>query len=339
MPTNEVFRYAEILEGIACSSPALPAAGGPVRYGNLTGVALGAEGEGGNPALQCTVDFGLRVWDLSVIDTVGGGIATGDVLFLQDGAPATIDNLSTGYFFGFALETVGAGLTATIRVLHVPSPAAGALGAGTVGTNNLAANCLSAAAAGRGKMQDGFFDAATALAKFAADSITNAVLLDAVQNGAFVADAATRALFADDFVTEAKINDGELTGNVVAEVADANVIGGLPVLHRINIAGGAAGNTDVVLTHKTRIIDVWAVHTGGAGEAGDTIQVLSVLGGAITDAMSWAGADAAIVRAASIDDANHEVAAGDTLRVTTTDSDAGGDVGAGVVYALGIRVA
>lgn len=66
---------------------------------------------------------------------------------------------------------------------------------------------LEASAAGRARMADGFFDAATALAKFAADSLTNAVLLDAIQDGAFVADAATRALFADGFINAAKIAD------------------------------------------------------------------------------------------------------------------------------------
>ncbi len=129
-----------------------------------------------------------------------------------------------------------------------------------------------------------------------------------------------------------------LGGTGVGNVADANVIGGIPVLHRINIAGGAAGNTDVLLTHKTRIIDAWAVHTGGAGEANDTLQVFNGAA-AITDALDWSGADTAIVRAGQIDDAAHEVAAGGTLRVTTTDDDAGGDVGAGVVYVLGVRVA
>lgn len=129
-----------------------------------------------------------------------------------------------------------------------------------------------------------------------------------------------------------------LAGTVIANVADANVIGGIPVLHRINIAGGAAGNVDVLLTHKTRIVDVWAVHTGGAGEVGDTIQLFNGAA-AISDAMDWGGADQVVVRAGTVDDAGHEVAAGGTLRVTTTDSDAGGDVGAGVVYVLGIRVA
>ncbi len=146
----------------------------------------------------------------------------------------------------------------------------------------------------------------------------------------------------DVYVGEASgistLGAGSLAGTVLANVADANVIGGIPVVHRINIAGGAAGNTDVLLTHKTRVIDAWCVHTGGAGEAGDTIQVFNGAA-AVSDAMDWSGADTLVVRAANIDDAAHEVAAGGTLRVTTTDSDAGGDVGAGIVYVLGLRVA
>ncbi len=163
-----------------------------------------------------------------------------------------------------------------------------------------------------------------------------------VVTGHIAALAVTTAKIAANAVTEAKIEVGAagagLTGLVAKFVANANVIGGFPVLHRIDIAGGAAGNVDVTLTHKTRIIDVWAVHTGGAGETSDTIQVKNGTN-AITDAMSWAGADTAIVRAADIDDAAHEIAAGGTLRVTTTDNDTGGDVGAGVVYVLGVRVA
>lgn len=48
----------------------------------------------------------------------------------------------------------------------------GALTFASVATAELAANILSADAAGRGKMQNGFFDAATVTAKFAAGSIT-----------------------------------------------------------------------------------------------------------------------------------------------------------------------
>lgn len=59
---------------------------------------------------------------------------------------------------------------------------------------------LSADADGRAKIAADFFDAVTALAKFATDAITNSFLLKAVQDGAFAATSATRALFADDFV-------------------------------------------------------------------------------------------------------------------------------------------
>jgi predicted RecA/RadA family phage recombinase len=296
MALNEIMRPGW-KQSVVCSAPAAPDSGDPVLYGFLTGVALTDEGGGGNIATETTVDFGPAVWDLPVTDAVGGGIAVGATLFL-DAAAVGVSNDSSGLFFGFALEAVGVGATATINVLHVPSPGSGIIGAGTIATANLAAGIISANAAGRALFAAGVFDAATWAAAFA---------------------------------------DGIIAGAKLATVANANVIGGVPVLHRINVAGGAAGNTDVVLTHKTRILDVWAVHTA-AGEANDTIQVFNGAA-AVSDAMDWSGADKALVRAGEIDDAGHEVAAGGTLRVTTTDDDAGGDVGAGVVYVLGIRVA
>lgn len=126
-----------------------------------------------------------------------------------------------------------------------------------------------------------------------------------------------------------------LTGTQVATVADANVIGGVPVLHRIDIPDAATGDVDVVLTHKTRVVEAWAVKTGGAGGAANTVQVKNGAT-AITDAMSINIADTLIVRAASIDDAQHEIAAAGTLRVTRTK--AGGNA-ACIVYVLGLRVA
>ena len=121
----------------------------------------------------------------------------------------------------------------------------------------------------------------------------------------------------------------------VPNVADANVIGGIPVLHRIDIADAATGDVDVVLTHKTRVVDAWVVKTAGAGGAANTVQVKNGAS-AISDAMSINIADQAVARAAAIDDAQHEIAAGGTLRVTRTK--AGGNA-ACIVYVLGIRVA
>lgn len=73
----------------------------------------------------------------------------------------------------------------------------------TVGT--IAAGALSKDATGRAMVADDFFDAATVLAKFDADSFDNAQLILAIKDGAFNADAATRALFDDGIWNLAKL--------------------------------------------------------------------------------------------------------------------------------------
>lgn len=132
------------------------------------------------------------------------------------------------------------------------------------------------------------------------------------------------------------IADSVLEGSNVANVADANVIGGIPVVHRITTAGGATANTDVTLTHKTRVLDVWIINRA-AGTASDTVQVLNSTN-AITDAVDISGADNTIARASTIDDAYEEIAAAGTLRVTETDG-GGSDSPSVDVYVLGLRVA
>lgn len=153
-------------------------------------------------------------------------------------------------------------------------------------------------------------------------------------------DAVTTAKILNVNVTAAKLEAGAasagLYGTQVRFVADANVIGGIPVMHQIAVADGVTGDVDVTLTHKTRITDVWVVKTTGAGGASDTITVKNGTT-AITDAMSINIADKAIVRAGSIDDAQHEVAAAGTLRVTRTKASAANV--ACIVYVLGLRVA
>lgn len=225
MANNKVFEDGYHLS-VVVTDPAVPVSGAPVRFGLATGVALVTEATGGNLAGQTTVDFGPGVWAIPVADGVGGGIAVGDALFYADALDGLTNVSGANYFFGFALEAVGAGLTATINVLHVCSPGAGTLGAGTIATANLAAGILSADVAGRALLAAGYFDVATALSAFAANSIANAFLLDAVADGAFAADAATRALFADDFLTGDKLATGVVKQEVVAgqdETADATI--------------------------------------------------------------------------------------------------------------------
>ena len=121
-----------------------------------------------------------------------------------------------------------------------------------------------------------------------------------------------------------------------ANVADANVIGGLPQIFRIDTAGGATANTDVTVTHKIRVIDVWVVNTG-AGTAGDTIEVGDGTNN-ITNAIDINNVDMTIGRAGTIDNAFHEIAASGTLRVTETDG-GGTDSPSTIVYVSAIRVA
>jgi hypothetical protein len=116
--------------------------------------------------------------------------------------------------------------------------------------------------------------------------------------------------------------------------ADKNPIGAFEVVHRIDVADAATGDVDVTLTHKTRVIDVMVVKTGGAGAAGNTYQVKNGAN-AITNAIDGNVADKALRWAGEIDDAQHEIAANGTLRVTRTK--VGGNA-ACIVYVKGIRV-
>jgi hypothetical protein len=123
-------------------------------------------------------------------------------------------------------------------------------------------------------------------------------------------------------VTSAKMNLKleSVNGSDVAVVADANVIGGVPVIHRIAIADvGAPTNTDVVLTNKTKIIHAWAIKDAHAGGAGDKVSLYNVTGAAaITNDIDLNVADKTLVAVTTIDDDQDTIAAGGTLRVIAT---------------------
>lgn len=157
---------------------------------------------------------------------------------------------------------------------------------------------------------------------------------------ALAADAVVTAKILDANVTAAKLEVGAasagLYGTQVRFVADANVIGGIPVIHRVAVADGATGDVDVTLTHKTMVTDIWLMKTAGAGGASDTITVKNG-STAITNAMDINVADKVMVRAGTIDDAQGTISAGGTLRVTRTKASANNV--ACVVFVLGVRVA
>jgi hypothetical protein len=132
------------------------------------------------------------------------------------------------------------------------------------------------------------------------------------------------------------IADSVLDGSNAADHAAANAVGSLMEIHEIVTAGGATADTDLVITHKSKVVDVWCrVET--VGSTSDTIQLKNGAN-VITDAMSIDIAQYAVARAGLINSANEEIAAGGTLRVTETDG-GGSDSPATTVYVKVVRVA
>jgi hypothetical protein len=129
----------DVLRVIA-TYPAVPAAGGVVIYGDLVGVAEGAEDAAGYTVTQ----FGPFVGTFSVTDTNTGGIAKGAPIFASKATPVVLSNLATGVFFGWANAVVTTGATATIEVIKA-GYAGGVLGASAVGTTQIADSSVTGA--------------------------------------------------------------------------------------------------------------------------------------------------------------------------------------------------
>jgi len=100
-------------------------------------------------------------------------------------------------------------------------------------------------------------------------------------------------------------------------LVDDHTYPGIPVRMMVDVPDAATGNIDIVIDKAMRVVDVKVVKTGGAGGASDTIQVLESTN-AISDALDINVADQVIVRASTIDDANWDIAAAGTLRITRT---------------------
>lgn len=129
---------------VVCSAPTTPASGDPVRFGERTGIALTDEGGGGNATTETTVYFGPCVVDVSVKGIDGSGnsaVAVGDSIYYVDGDTPPLSKKASGYFFGFAMETVGSSSTATIQVAKVD----GGAWSGTVNTADIATSAVTAA--------------------------------------------------------------------------------------------------------------------------------------------------------------------------------------------------
>jgi len=141
MATNIVRKPGQQIE-IVPTDPALPVSGATIQYGNETGIALTTAAA---PGLPVTCDLGPFEADLLVTDTGAAGIVAGAILWRHPGG--LLDNVpgADGVYYGRARGAVAAGQAATIRVYHDGAPgAAGIIGAGAVGTAQLAANGVTA---------------------------------------------------------------------------------------------------------------------------------------------------------------------------------------------------
>jgi hypothetical protein len=150
------------------------------------------------------------------------------------------------------------------------------------------------------------------------------------------ADAVETAKIKNAAVTQAKLEVGAvgagISGLVTKFLASGNVIGGVPVIHHVHVTAGANGNTDVTLTHKTRVVLCVAIPSTTVAASTYT---LSNVGDAITDAMVVATAGT-IALPTTIDPTKTDIAAGTALRVV---GGGGVTMPAGDVYVLGFRIA
>jgi hypothetical protein len=122
-----------------------------------------------------------------------------------------------------------------------------------------------------------------------------------------------------------------LDGSNLLPKATNNILGAVPVVHQITIAD-SSGDTTVVVTDKTLVLDVWTLKTTTNGGSGDTVTVKNG-STAITDAISLNHNTKSITRAATLDPAQTTLAAGASLTVTAAKSTSV----ACLVFVLGIR--
>lgn len=112
MAKNIVLNEADQFS-IACTDPATPASGDPVIIGQIPGVALTAERADGTTTVKTNGSA-----TLSVKGTNGSNaaIAAGDIIYYVSGNTPKLSATTSGVRFGYALEAVGSGLTASIQV-------------------------------------------------------------------------------------------------------------------------------------------------------------------------------------------------------------------------------
>lgn len=113
MATNIVFEDGTQLALVA-TDPTTPASGDPLLVGQIPGVALITEAADGLTTVKTN---GVATLSVKGVDGSGNSaVAAGDIIYYVTGDTPKLSKKTSGVRFGYALEAVTSGATATIRV-------------------------------------------------------------------------------------------------------------------------------------------------------------------------------------------------------------------------------
>lgn len=110
---------ARYLTDVAATQPATPTSGTPVLLGQIPGVALTDEGEGGNASGNISMDCGgIHDLEVEAVNNAGNvAVAVGDILYYDSAATIKINkDVTNGVRYGYALEAITSGGSDTIKV-------------------------------------------------------------------------------------------------------------------------------------------------------------------------------------------------------------------------------
>jgi len=222
--------------------------GDPIAVSNMTGVAII---DRDSTTGKATLDL-EGVYDLSVEaanDSGGSAVAVGDAIYYESGGSPVLNKKASGMLFGFALETITSGSTATIEVLQVNAMGPGTVDipAGVVDTSELAADAVTGA-----KIEDDAVDSehiaagAIDLEHMSANSVDSDQYVDGSIDNAHLA---ANSVDSDNYV-DGSIDKEHLAGGFMNVTL---------------VAGGAAGNHTVTgITASDEVVFVGHLSTAAA---------------------------------------------------------------------------
>lgn len=113
MATNIRYEHCDQI-ALAVTDPASPGSGDPVLVGELPGVALIDEQADGltTVKLNGAADLSVQGYD----GTANAAITAGDIVYYNSGASPVLNVNTGGVRYGYALQDVASGATATIPV-------------------------------------------------------------------------------------------------------------------------------------------------------------------------------------------------------------------------------